>query len=131
VVGVTEPFSLLTRERGWVYYDDLGYRRAPDGNIIDSPESQNLVHAWSPLESLPRLHQAKPIMAFSAQFDTRVSSSQTIRFINAIEDRFGAGAPVYMIEHENVGHNGRAEALDEAMFVANQLGLTSLNPILP
>jgi hypothetical protein len=34
-----------------------------------------------------------------------------------------------MIEHENVGHNGRAEVVDEAVFIAKQLGISTLSPL--
>ena len=103
VVGVSDPIALLNNERGWVYRDDLGYARDARGEVIYSPWNSFYIRTWSPLGAVPYLGNAKPIMAFSAQYDTRVSSSQTIRLIRALETSFGPTAPVYMIEHENVG----------------------------
>jgi hypothetical protein len=37
---------------------------------------------------------------------------------------------IYMIEHENIGHDGRAEAVDETTFVAQQFGVTQLSSLV-
>jgi prolyl oligopeptidase len=131
VVGVSDPVAMHTEEQGWVYPDDLGYPRDHRGQVIDCARCDQVLASYAPLYGVATLGAAKPIMAFSAQYDTRVTSSQTLRFIEALHARFGEAAPVYVIEHENVGHNGRAEVVDEAVFVARELGITALSPILP
>lgn len=129
VVGVSDPEALLRQERGWVYWDDMGFQRDLSGEIIYDFNSFVRLFSWSPLKMVPFLSNAKPIMAFSAQYDSRVSSSQTIRYIQALHTRFGPTSPVYIIEHENVGHNGRAEVIDEAAFIAAQFGIQQLSPL--
>jgi prolyl oligopeptidase PreP (S9A serine peptidase family) len=130
VVGVSDPVALLEQEVGWVYGDDLGYPRDLRGHIL-SPwrSSDEMLRSYSPMHGVASLRQPRPILAFSAQHDTRVTSWQTGRFIHALAQRFGADAPAYLIEHENVGHNGRAELVDEAVFIARQFGITALSPL--
>ena len=133
VVSVSSVPAQLEKERGWVYFDDMGFRRDDRGFVIHDKKHYAALEAWSPLENVGKLTPArtKPMMAFAAQYDARVSSQHTGRFVKAVQGLAGTTAPVYLLEHENVGHNGRAEAVDEALFVASQLGLAEIAPIKP
>lgn len=123
-VGMGDPLAFLTQSSGWWAWDDLGWKRDTTGRIVQDHASLATLLSWSPLRHVNKVTTGKPLMAFSCEFDTRVEPDQTSRFVKALHDQVGADQPIYLIEHEKVGHNGRAEAVDEATFVAAQLGAT-------
>jgi prolyl oligopeptidase PreP (S9A serine peptidase family) len=130
VVGIPDPEVQLFQERGWVYMDDSGFSRDDDGDIVDSQAVRQFIAGYSAMNAVPSLTTGKPLMAFAGQYDTRVGPDHIALFVQALRAQLGPDAPVYEIEHEKIGHNGRAEYADEAVFVAKQFGLT-LKPIAP
>lgn len=114
---------------GWWSVDDMGLRRNSNGALtITSPEVKQLA-SWSPLENISKINQIKPIMIFSEQFDTRVDPSQSVAYLQALQNKFGTDNQAYLLEHENGGHNTRSEFISEANFVALSLGITDFTPV--
>ncbi len=128
VASVSDPEAALA-ENGWWAYDDHGFRRNRRGQIFDEAGARRKMATWNPLRGVPKLKSAKPILAFSGEYDIRVLPDQTTRFHEALTKRFGPEAPVYMIETEKIGHNGRAEFVEEAAFIARQFGVQELKPL--
>lgn len=130
-VSVSDPTSfLLGGELGWWAADDFGLKRDAKGHVIWDRKAIQAIDSWNPMKGIERVNRAKPMMAFSGEFDTRVDPDQTVRYVQALQAKLGPGAPVYMIEHEKIGHNGRAEVVDEAVFIARQFGINQLSPIV-
>jgi prolyl oligopeptidase len=128
VVSVSDPEAFLD-EVGWWAIDDFGFRRDKRGALVDEPRARKAIASWNPLRGTGTLTAAKPLLAFSGEFDLRVHPDQTTRFVRALRDRFGAAAPVYLIETEKIGHNGRAEIAEEAAFVAKEFEVAELMPL--
>ncbi len=128
VVSVSDPEAFLG-ENGWWAVDDFGFRRKRGGDIFDEVGARKRMATWNPLRGVPKLKSPKPLLAFSGEFDLRVQPDQTTRFVEALIKRFGSDAPVYMIETEKIGHNGRAEFAEEAAFIARQFGIRELRPL--
>jgi prolyl oligopeptidase len=128
VVSLADPEAGLG-ESGWWAVDDYGFRRDRRGKIFDAAGARKKMATWNPMRGISKLKSPKPFLAFSGEFDMRVHPDQTTRFVEALIKRFGADAPIYMIETEKIGHSGRAEYAEEATFIARQFGIRELRPL--
>lgn len=134
IVPVTDWVSHFNGS-GWWMDDDFGIRRfetSGDTTPIDALQLTKSVQRWNPMDNLFKLRRQKesliPAIFFSGQYDTNTTPHQTFRFVNQVL-RLRPEASIYMVQHKNVGHGGRAELVDELLFISKFFNLRELRSL--
>ena len=125
VVPVSDPEAFL-RQSGWWARDDFAFPRDGEGRLQrhDWRAWSKLAH-WNPMRLLKRAKVIKPVILFTGTNDTRTGPQQTYVATDALQRKFGEGAPIYMEQHQG-GHAARADLPDTATFLAKLFGIDKL-----
>ncbi len=118
---------------GWWMADDFNLSRNAEGKATYQAfeELKRRNEGWNPIRHLGKIKNKSsliPMIMFSGQFDTNTTPHQTFNFVESVRNH-DPNAPLYMLQHPNVGHGGRAELVDEMLFIAKEFGLTSFTPL--
>lgn len=128
-VPVADLGYYMTDYHGSIGWDDIGFDRDADGQIVDTPEVRRKVLEFSPAHNIRKMTSLGAVISFTADQDERVGPHQTYLMTSILQKRFPQSA-VYMFEAKG-GHNARAEAVDEATFIAKTFGLKDFLPLKP
>jgi len=131
-VPVTDTIQFLETERfGRSVWDDFGLSHNDNGDFLKTPEEIATLKMWSPLQNIALLRDpVKPTLLLTADTDERVEPAQTVRMAKALQEQFGLDAPVYLWVEPSAGH-AASTGVDELTFIAKQLDIAALKPLVP
>lgn len=127
IVSIADLEYFMTDYFGAIGWDDLGFNRDQDGQIIDSPMARQILRNWSPALHVDKMKTLGGVILFTAERDERTGPHQTYLMTELLRRKF-PNSPVYMFE-SNGGHMARSEHIDEATFVAALLGIKALQTL--
>lgn len=127
IVSIADLEYFMTDYFGTIGWDDLGFNRDNDGQIIDTPIARQKLRTWSPVLNVDKMKSLGAAIFFTADRDERTGPHQTYLMTELLKRKF-PNSPVYMFEAKG-GHMARSEHVDEATFVAAILGIKTLQPL--
>jgi len=86
-----------------------------------------MLKSWSPMQNLAKLRAPlKPTLVVTAALDERVDPEQAYAITDALQNRFGAKAPVFLWVEPNAGHFAATEVA-ELSFIAKEFRVKALS----
>jgi prolyl oligopeptidase PreP (S9A serine peptidase family) len=112
-------------------WDDFGFGHDKFGNLERTDDEIRALKSWSPMQNLAKLRAPlKPTLVVTAALDERVDPEQAYAITDALQNRFGAKAPVFLWVEPNAGHFAATEVA-ELSFIAKEFRVKALNPLIP